>query len=155
MDSRVSTVSALVRKYEQGLFAVRDGGGTIHILRRKWVLQGFNFQGQDYAYSVPSSDHVVSLTEDWKRDSKPVEWGLEPIWQKLSAMDSWNQTRFLDEMYELRERNEKLRDRARRGKFYDLAKDTRKDFAREFDFNLGSANMRDPIKEKRRDKYGN
>lgn len=81
MSWRVHRITQEVRKHDRCLFAKKSHTGMIQIFR--------NNNG--------SPKYILSLTDNWSANGSPVEWGLEPIRQRLIAIDlSYNQELMTD-----------------------------------------------------------
>lgn len=129
MDQRVKRITEVVKQHDRALFAYRSGS-KILIMR-----QGDRLEASDYNQSEPelsklNPQFVFALTDSWKIEGSPVEWGLEPIMDQLKARDGWNRTGMFEEMVKKREREQDAKDRAQRNQFRDLAGELRGDFAR-------------------------
>lgn len=130
MDSRVRSIGRLVREYDSKLLARRDAKGVIHIYRKKQRADTFDYEGQSYVHTYNVDDYVISLTDTWIHDGRPVEWGLEPLWQKFCQMDSWRDDTGFAKFCESRERYERDRERQSRNTLRAQAADARRDFAK-------------------------
>lgn len=130
MDSRTRTVNRLVKSYDEALMARRDGKGVIHVYRKKPRAACFEHNGIQYVHVFNVDDYIFSLTDTWKHEGRPVERGLEPIWQKISELDSWRDDTGYDEFAKRRERAEADKKRMRRNEFRARAADARRDFAK-------------------------
>lgn len=131
MDFRVRRITQLVKGYDQDLFAMRDEHGVVHIYRKKPRIMGsFNWGGCEYAYSGIENQYIFSLTHNWKFAGRPVEWGIEPIYEYLTEIDSWRDDRGYDEFCKLREKREEWKKESQRHEFRARAADMRRDFAK-------------------------
>jgi len=134
MRGRVERLTEVVRRYDRRLYAYREKDGVIHILR-----EGSTVDASDYFQDEPdpvlsNPQYVFSLTDDWSMNGKPVERGIDPIWFKLSLMDSHQDHRSLSERraerQAARDRVEEEKKRARRNDFRAKALDMRSEFAK-------------------------
>jgi len=125
MKSRLNRLTEFLRKYDRDLFAYRNIEGKTLIMRK--VNKDFLIEDDD---SLPRSQMILALTEDWTGRTAPKDWGLEPIYQKLSSMDAWRDEQWLKKDQERREMRERDKERVRRNDIRARAADLRKDFAR-------------------------
>lgn len=140
----VGRYTKIVRKHDRALYAV-DAGSCLQIHRKAdSIHQTF--------FSSPMNQYVLSLTDNWKPDGNPVEWGEVPLLEMLSSMDTWRSSTDLGELRQRRERDEELRKNSIKNEIRARAADLRKDFARATnDINTSTVDMVD----RRRMKDGN
>lgn len=74
MSYHAYRLTQALKDHDSALLARKGDDGKIHVYRK----------GERQLH------HVFSLTENWTTNSRPVEWGLEPIIQRLKAIDTWN-----------------------------------------------------------------
>lgn len=116
---RLIQVQKAVKKYSSELCAVMCGD-RIDILR-------------SHPFNLEPPSHLVSLTEDWKKTGRPVEWGLDIIWNKLSAMDMWRDPGLIERVLQENEKIDESKERARKNSqesfLYDFASSFKKTFS--------------------------
>ncbi len=131
MDSRVRRITELVKEYDADLFSMRDNFGVIHVYRKKPRIMGtFSWEGCEYAYSGVENQYLFSVTHNWKFGGTPVEWGIEPIYQYLTEIDSWRDDTGYDEFCKQRERQKEWKKETRKQDFRARAADMRSEFAK-------------------------
>lgn len=130
MDHRVRTYNRSVRNHDPLLFVKRDNAGTCHLYRKKKVVDHFKYGDITYAHFKEVDDYIISLTDNWWHDGKPVEWGLEPLMRKIHQMDSWTNVNGFENFVKSRERAEQDKERMKRNEIRAHAADLRKDFAK-------------------------
>lgn len=127
MSYQAFRLTKALKDHDDALLARKGDDGKIHVYRK----------GQQ------SLHHIFSLTEDWTTHSRAVEWGVEPIIQRLKAIDTWNHDvagRVIDE--ELKADRGKEADR--RNTYESFLLDIRKQFAKATnDINTGTLNKSD------------
>lgn len=106
-----------LKEHDRYLFAVMADDGLVHVLRQ----------------SHKGLDFVMALTSDWTVRGERRAWGIEPIVNKLRAMDVWTRGDFLNEVFQHNERMEESSDRARRNDMESFLYDYRRQFAKAFD----------------------
>jgi len=108
-------------------------------------MDTFEWNGVVYAYSKPVDQFIMSFTEDWQEGSKPVDWGVEPLLERIQEIDSWRDDTGYQRFCERRERNERIKKQTLRNELRARAADMRVDFAKATnDLNLSSVDMLDP-----------
>ena len=116
---RLIQVQKVVKTYSSELCAVMRGN-------RIDVLRFHPFKLEPPAY-------LISLTDNWKSSGQPVEWGLDIIWNKLSAMDMWRDPGFIEAFLKENEKVEESEERARKNSqesfLYDFASQFKKTFS--------------------------
>jgi hypothetical protein len=86
---------------------------------------------EDASYILrPNPQFILALTDNWKLDGNPVDWGVEPLGRMLRSMDAWNNDSYFSEMVKRREMEEEDRNRMRMNEFRAIAADSRRDFAK-------------------------
>jgi len=130
LDWRVIRINQEVRKYDRDLFAYRGGNGAILILRKANRLEA-----SDYNQTLPNlaslnPQLVLACTDNWRADGVPCDRGLEPIIEKLRAMDLWSKDGVLDQLRKNREAEEDQRKRTFRNNVGAMAADMRSQFAK-------------------------
>ena len=129
MGQRLRRINEVVKQFDRNLFAY-DSSGKVLIMRQASRLEAsdFNQSAPDLARMNPQL--IFALTDSWKVDGNPVEWGLEPIVDQLKQRDSWAQADLFRNMVKKREQDESDKQRANRNELRAQAADLRRDFAR-------------------------
>ncbi len=73
---------------------------------------------------------IFSLTEDWTVRSKPVEYGIDTVLNRLKAHDLWRDDEFIENYIKDCESRNDARDRARRNSIESFLYDFRRQFQR-------------------------
>lgn len=150
-DAKTRSLTRALKKYDSDLFADRSDD-LIGVYRRTIHWQSYDYLGALLHFSRPSLDPVLFLTDNWKINGRPVEWGIEPIMDRIRELDCWNKDRFYEEFVAERERLSNNKKRAFKNEVKARAADMRKDFAKAVnDINTSSLGKVD----KRRIKDGN
>lgn len=76
-----------------------------------------------------SSHFIFSLTENWSLNTEARDWGLEPIWERLNFIDSWNRD-LVAQIREADEKKKKAKDRQLDNHMEAYLKEHRRDFAK-------------------------
>lgn len=116
---RLKQVQKVVKTYSSELTAVLRGN-RIDVLRL-------------HPFKLEPPSLVISLTHDWKTTGRPVEWGLDIIWNKLSACDMWRDPGFIERFMKENEQADASAERARKNSqeafLYDFASQFKKTFS--------------------------
>lgn len=145
MYARERYLTRVVKSYSPDLFVKQTMGGILNLMRRASRMDTFEWNGVVYAYSKPVDQFIMSFTEDWQEGSKPVDWGVEPLLERIQEIDSWRDDTGYQRFCERRERNERIKKQTLRNELRARAADMRVDFAKATnDLNLSSVDMLDP-----------
>lgn len=127
MTNYENAVNKLLKRYDPDLFLSRDQG-VWRIMRKSYTLETYDLGGfvlRNLAYKPVL---ICPLTHNWRITGKPVEWGLEPLWEKLQKMDFWTNKRALEELELEEERQEEAKKRSFRNKIEDFWYETHDKF---------------------------
>ncbi len=150
---RESRITSEIQKHDSKLYCAKNTEGTLCVYRSGVRFEAYDFGGELMIYTRPTPHFVFALTDTWKTNGKPVDWGLEPIAARLKAIDLWNRPSLVDELIESYEQDEKAVERELDNSIESFLLDFRKQFARTFDdVNTGSMNKK---RDKRSLKNGN
>lgn len=107
-------LTGVVKRHDPKLFVQRNFKGVLQVLRENYVLHPYEVDDRVIHCLSPAHYYVMALTDTWGANGNPVEWGVEPILQRLKMIDCWSSQSFVsDEM-------EKQNDKADRSKERDL-----------------------------------
>lgn len=139
LDWQVNRINSELRHYDRTLFCHRTARGAILVLRKADRLDA-----SDYNQTLPdlvslNPQFIFALTDDWTANGHPVERGIEPLMERLRAMDLWNKTDVLDSLKKNRETEEARSRQSFRNDIGAKAADLRRDFAKATnDFNTST-----------------
>lgn len=102
----------------------------IRILRKGDRLEASDFNQSEPEIADLNPQLILSLTHDWKPSGQPVEWGIEPVLERLRSMDSWTDPSMFTRMVSKRERMESDKARSKSNEIRARASDMRQEFAR-------------------------
>lgn len=131
--SRVSILNNHLRDYDDKLYCRVGSTGAIDVMRRAYKFDIFTWNGGTYRHLRPISNFIFSLTDDWKPTGRAVDWGIDPLINRLKAMDLWNNPRFAEDLIQSYEKKEKAKDRDFKNSVESFFYDFRRQFARTFD----------------------
>lgn len=132
-DSRVKFYNRIVRSHDFNLFARRNHLGIICIYRKSKKLE-FVFAGENCAYyaTKDSPQFVCALTENWKTNSKPREWGADNLLDYIKGHDTWNIEEFFQRMDDHNEKVKKSKERSFKNETEAFFSDTRSLFKKDY-----------------------
>lgn len=130
MDARTRRLNEILKGYDDRLCVRMGASGIRRVYRERPVANSFVYGGKSYVFVKTAYDWVISLTDDWSDEGRPVDWGIEPLWRKFLQMDSWRDDTGYERFVERRRRYEQDQERFRRNEFRARAADARKDFAK-------------------------
>ena len=149
----VSRITKHLKGLDSKLYAVKDErSNVIHVYREGTRLEHFEHNGVKYVYPRTSPHFILALTDTWTANGRPVEWGIEPLMQRMADIDSWNRGRTVDELIARYEKRDAEKDRDRVNMHEAWLRDNRSVFKKAFnEINTSSLN----VKEKEKELYGN
>jgi hypothetical protein len=148
---RADVITEFIKRHDPLLYVDRREG-KLCALRRGKRIESYDVDGVGIDFVRPAPHFVFALTENWSMDSRPVDWGLEPILQRLKDIDLWNRD-LVSEQEKLYDKNKASRDRALDNHIESYLKDHRRDFARATN-DVSTANMNKIDKRKTGEKDG-
>lgn len=136
MDSRLKSLNRALKNYDSKLYAERrHTDGKILIMRKS-----------DFNVSAP---HIIfPLTENWKMDGRPAEWGIEPIIARLKAHDLWRDDTFVTNFLKEEDKYNEGRDRDRKNSIESFLYDFRSQFAKATK-DINTSGMKTPLRKER------
>lgn len=122
-------LTARIQKYDPALYVYRNVEGKALIMRQGSRLEDSDYGMDDLDDSLRNPQLILALTDNWRLTGKPVDWGMEPILDRLRSMDSWRDDKWITERKRNRERDEETQKQSKRNEFRAIAADLRKEFA--------------------------
>jgi hypothetical protein len=117
---RAETLTRHLKRHDSELYASRQPTGAIHVCRRN--------------RSRPHEPYFIfALTDTWQASGRPREWGIEPILNRIKALDLWRDQTVVDEIIADAEKQAESDGRAARNSIESFLLDFRKPFAKAFD----------------------
>lgn len=129
--TRAQRLTQVLRHIDSGLYVAEAPSGGYAVYRKPDLNVASDY-GQSCAQINDewlSSKFVLALTDDWRPGGKPVDWGIEPLVQRLKSMDSWSRDIYR-EVVKTRKEQEETRARSQRNERRAIAADLRPDFAK-------------------------
>jgi hypothetical protein len=130
--SREIEINRIVQNYDRELVAQRDFKGTMCVWRKANKFEAFEFEGIKYLYARPHLNLVFALTDNWTQKGRPVEWGLEPILNRLKSIDVWRDPDFAENLIAQYEKDAQSQKRQMKNTVESFLIDYRRQFAKTF-----------------------
>ena len=128
----VSRLNSEVKKYDRELCAERDAYGRTVIRRKTVHYDRFNMDGFDLIVSRPAKHFIMALTHNWQLDGNYAEWGIEPVLNRLKAMDLWQNDKMVEQMIADQEKQGQIKEKDYKNNVESFLIDFRRQFARSF-----------------------
>lgn len=125
--SREGVLTNKLRRYDKDLFALRNGS-QIHICRKIKTFEPVQCEGYHILSSKDGFQFIFALTNNWSISGRPVEIGIDPIINRLKAMDLWSNPDFLKDF----ETQMEVTEQAKRRDFKNTTESFLYDFHRDF-----------------------
>ena len=151
--SRASRVTNEIKKYDSKLFCEKSDDGSFAIYRMTYRYEYHNLGKFGIISTIPDKFLVFKLTDNWSQRGQPVDWGIEPILNRLKAMDLWKDFTAYDQLKLDEIKYQESKERDRRNSIESFLIDFRKQFVKATD-DIRIANM-DTKYDRRRLSDGN
>lgn len=150
MDSRESYLTRALKTHDRELLCKKDAFGQYRVYRKGTRWQHFDIEGVTLSVPIKTDLFILALTDNWSTLGKPVEWGAEPLIQKIKESDFERDGILLaDKLRKERDREEELRKRAQKHELEAYIKEWRPIFAKATsDINTASMNKIDNRRKK-------
>jgi hypothetical protein len=133
-----------VKRYDKDLFVKRAENGMMFLIRNKTKLDHFEFNGVKVYYSKVEPQEILALTDTWTSRGQAVDWGIEPLMQKITEIDGHRSHEILDRINKAvlgsMEAKDKARDSEMEAKAYESRYELKKIFQ---DYNVSSMDQTD------------
>ncbi len=125
---RADVITDLVKRYDPLLYC-ESRDGKLCIYRKSQRIESYDVNGVRIGFVRPAPFIVFALTDSWSLAGEPRDWGLLPIRERLTMIDSWHRD-VAKELLDKQEARAKSKDRDLDNHIESYLKDVRKDFAR-------------------------
>lgn len=112
---RVKELNRVLSSYDRNLYSQCLRYPRIDIYRKS-----------DYAMSPPH--FLFALTDNWKVDGRPVEWGIELVLDRIRANDLWRDDSFVENYLKLTDKWKESKERDRKNNMESFLYDFRSEF---------------------------
>lgn len=138
--SRENVLTRKLKRYDRDLFA-KKVGNQIHIYRKISTWTGSQLDGYHILALKDGFQFVFALTNNWSASGEPVEVGIDPIINRLRAIDIWSNPNFLKDFEAQMEETEKTKRKDFRNTTEAFLYDFHRDFKKTFN-DVNTSNMR-------------
>ena len=137
---RAIKITRELKRYDRELYCGENKEGILCVFRRGYNYLKYDL-GNDETLIAPSfSPHFVfALTDNWRTNGKPKDWGLEPLLARIRALDIW-QRDIVSEILEQNDKDDLSRKRDQANSMESFLYDFRSQFKKTFS-NVNTANM--------------
>lgn len=88
---RAEVITRAVKQYDRELYCGRDKEGKLCIFRKSLRWEAYELEENVVLRVARPAPHLVfPLTDNWKSQGMPVDWGVMPILDRLRAHDLHN-----------------------------------------------------------------
>lgn len=124
--TRAERLTQAVMTYDKALYVIQTSSGCYQVWRKEFPKDwdGLTFSARS------EKQFILALTNDWTLTGTPVEWGIDPLLNKLKEMDAWRDDSYYGQMVKERETNEANKHRRFKNNVRAMALDIRKDVAK-------------------------
>jgi len=140
-DARERRLTQELRAYDSKLYAKRESNGSIHVYREGVRFFPFEYHGNNFLASFPSPHFVLALTHNWSLKGRPVDWGIEPLMNRIREIDGWRDDRVADKLIDSYEKVAEQKEKDLRNKNEAFFYDQRSEFKKAFS-DINTSNMR-------------
>lgn len=130
MSWKVHNINRRLKRFDRSLFTYTNIEGKVLVMRKADRLEASDYHQEEMNLDEIRPQIIFALTHDWTVYGRSVDWGIEPILEKLRSMDSWASTAWISEMRKENERIKEDKKRMERNEFRATASDMRKEFAK-------------------------
>lgn len=97
--STIDSLNRTLKVYDRELYAKENRDGILCVLRKKkrFIHVG-DFNGVALFDLVDSPDFVLALTDNWKTNGTPREWGALVVIERLRQTDVWHDPDLIDKI---------------------------------------------------------
>lgn len=140
-------IEKFIKGHDPKLFCV-ERDAMITVYREGYAWEPYEFGDSTIYFLRPAHHYVFSLTDNWRKDGKPVEWGLLPILNRLKAIDLWNRD-LAGEVISQTEKYNETFERDKRNSIESFFYEFRSQFKKVFsDTNVSNLEKRDRRRER-------
>lgn len=126
---RAETITRAIKRHDRELYCEKNREGKLCVYRKGSRVEPYDVNGHLINFVRPAPYFVFALTENWKTNGVPVEWGIVPILERLKAIDLWNRD-LAEECIRSTEKTTQAIERDRKNSTESFLKEFRTQFAR-------------------------
>lgn len=148
---RAEAITERLRGYDPMLYCEKSREGKLCVYRKGQRIESYFIDevGAVVQFVRPAPFFIFAITDDWSLQGLSVDWGIEPIMQRLKRIDSWNRD-IAEEAIRQAEEKEEAITIDRQNKTESFLKDFRRQFAKATnDINTSTLERKDSRKNRR------
>lgn len=120
---RTERITRAIQAHDSKLYCAMQNGIRC-VFRDARRDEVFEIDGVTVINVKPAPHLIFPLTDNFRMTGRPVDWGLEPIMQKLRESDSWSRD-VVGDVLKQEEKSYESKERARDNLIEDFARDAR------------------------------
>jgi len=148
---RAEAITERLRGYDPMLYCEKSREGKLCVYRKGQRIESYFIDEVESVIQFvrPAPFFIFAVTDDWSLHGQSVDWGIEPIMQRVKRIDSWNRD-VAEECLRQAEEKEASVTRDRQNKTESFLKDFRRGFAKATnDINTSTLAKKDSRKTRR------
>ena len=149
MDQRIRSLNIALKGHDRDLFAKRESHAiNIYRIGRRWECHDFGeFR---LHYSKPNPQFIVALTDDWRVTGRPVEWGIEPLLDRIKSIDGFGSFNLINDLPKMYEKAAEKKAQDRKSRDEEWLREHRDIFKKAFDpINTGTLDRKSENRRKK------
>lgn len=128
-----------LRLHDKDLFVGKNREGVLCVFRKAKRYEPVVVdEGLTILNLKSYVQYVFSLTENWTLATKPKDWGIDTVVNRIKMLDLWENERLVEEMDAANERVDEAEKRKFRNEAEAFLADNRREFAKAFDASYGT-----------------
>lgn len=155
-DSQKAYINRHLKSYDYELYAQRNRDDILCIYRRrKREIVAAEWDGFKLLDFIDSPEFVFALTDTWKTNGTPREWGADYVLSRLREMDFWSDPEMFSKMERENDKINEIKRKDFRNETEAALLDNKRALQKSFgDINTANMSMREKRKEKQDKKLG-
>lgn len=130
---RAERITKAIKLHDSKLYCERGEEGKLCVYRKGQIVESYRYDDESVLHFVrPAPYFVFALTDNWKITGRAVDWGIEPIMARLTALDLWNRD-VAGEIIQQELKERASLERERQNTVESFLLDFRRQFAKTFD----------------------
>jgi hypothetical protein len=119
-----------LKSYDKDLFAKRNQNGVMCVFRKAKRFEPVLVSDDFKLFNlIDGIQFIFAITENWTLSTKPRQWGIEFVLNRIKEIDCWDNERMLEELDLKNEKVEASKRRSFKNETEAFFADNRKEFA--------------------------
>lgn len=160
-DSLAKTYTSYLRNYDRDLYASRNRDGVICVYRRGRRFEPVLDSDELTLYAtVESPEYLFALTETWKTNAAPRQWGIDRVLERVREIDVFQNPEHLEKIERENSKVDESKSRDFRNQTEAMLLDNKRSLQKAFSDINTSTLSKDDARRRRKEtgkeiKYGN